>query len=224
MDPKIETTWKEALKPEFEQPYFHLLVDQLREAKKTQTIYPPGRFIFEAFNRTPLPAVKVVILGQDPYHGPNQAHGLCFSVQKGVRTPPSLVNIYKELHTDLGIQAPNHGELTAWADQGVFLLNAILTVQASKPSSHSKWGWEQFTDSVIRLISEKRENVVFILWGKFAKEKASLIDASKHLVLTSSHPSPYSANYGFLGSKPFSKTNAYLQEHGIEPVNWSIPD
>ncbi|MEI9810557.1 MAG: uracil-DNA glycosylase [Bacteroidota bacterium] len=223
MDVKIEESWKEILKDEFGKPYFQQIVLHLKtERTQGKIIYPPGPFIFNAFNTTPFDQVKVVILGQDPYHGPGQAHGLCFSVQKGVPPPPSLVNIFKELHTDVGITMPTHGNLTHWAQQGVFLLNASLTVRAGEPMSHAKIGWAEFTDTVIKKISQQKEHVVFMLWGKFAQEKRILIDDTKHLVLRSVHPSPLSAHAGFFGCKHFSKANTYLVSKGIDPVDWQV--
>jgi len=187
-----------------------------------KTIYPPGSLIFNAFNTTPIDNVKVVILGQDPYHGPGQAHGLCFSVSDGVPPPPSLVNIFKELSSDTGVAIPNHGNLTKWAEQGVLLLNASLTVRAAEPMSHSQIGWAEFTNNVIKKISEQKEHVVFMLWGKFAQEKQVLIDETKHLVLKAAHPSPLSAYNGFFGCRHFSKANEYLVRNGIDPVNWAL--
>ena len=223
MDVKIEASWKEVLKGEFSKPYFQQIPLHLKtEKSQGKTIYPPGSLIFNAFNTTPFDKVKVVILGQDPYHGAGQAHGLCFSVQKGVPSPPSSVNIFKELQDDIGVEIPNHGNLTHWAQQGVFLLNASLTVRAGEPMSHSKIGWAEFTDTVIKKISEQKKNVVFLLWGKFAQEKRVLIDESKHCILRSVHPSPLSAHAGFFGCKHFSKTNAYLVSKGIDPVDWSL--
>jgi uracil-DNA glycosylase len=223
MDVKIEASWKKILKEEFNKPYFQQIVHHLK-TEKTQgkTIYPPGPFIFNAFNTTPIDKIKIVILGQDPYHGPGQAHGLCFSVQNGTPPPPSLINIFKELHEDIGISIPDHGNLTKWADQGVFLLNASLTVRAGDPMSHSKIGWATFTDTVIKKISDERQNVVFMLWGKFAQEKRVLIDEKKHLILRSVHPSPLSASGGFFGCRHFSKANEYLMSKGIDPVDWSL--
>lgn len=222
-DVKIDPSWKEKLESEFSKPYFDQIVLHLKtERTQGKTIYPPGALIFNAFNTTPFDKVKVVILGQDPYHGPGQAHGLCFSVQNGVPPPPSLVNIFKELHDDLGIHIPQHGNLTSWAQQGVFLLNASLTVRAGEPMSHAKIGWAQFTDEVIRTISHEKKQVVFLLWGKFAQEKRMLIDESKHCILRAAHPSPLSAHAGFFGCKHFSKTNEYLVSKGIDPVNWSL--
>jgi uracil-DNA glycosylase len=222
-DVKIESSWKEALQHEFGKEYFSKLIGFLKEEKAAgNIIYPPGAKIFEAFSLTPIDTVKVVILGQDPYHGPGQAMGLCFSVPDGIPLPPSLLNIFKELATDLGIQAGRCGDLTKWAKQGVFLLNAILTVRKASAASHQNKGWEQFTDAVIKTISDERENVVFILWGNYAGSKQKLIDASKHFILKSPHPSPLSAHSGFFGSRPFSKTNEYLKSKGIEPVNWTL--
>lgn len=223
MDVKIEASWKDVLKTEFSKAYFEQAALHIKtEKSQGKTIYPPGSLIFNAFNTTPFDKVKVVILGQDPYHGPGQAHGLCFSVQNGVPPPPSLVNIFKELQEDVGIDAPTHGNLTHWAQQGVFLLNASLTVRAGEPMSHSKIGWAQFTDNVIKTISDKKEHVVFLLWGKFAQEKKVLIDETKHLILKAAHPSPLSAHAGFLGCKHFSKTNEYLGKNGIDPIDWSL--
>ena len=219
---KIEESWKTALATEFEQPYFQALVQFIKQEKVNgKTVYPPGSLIFNAFNSLPLSDVKVVILGQDPYIKPNQAMGLSFSVPKGVRIPPSLKNIYKEIQQDVGGTVPTHGDLTAWVQQGVFLLNAALTVEAGKSGSHLKKGWGQFTDAVIRTISSQKTGLVFLLWGNFAKNKRGLIDESKHLVLSAAHPSPL-AGGAFFGNKHFSKTNAYLQEQGLEGVNWQI--
>lgn len=224
MDVKIDPAWKEILKEEFSKPYFQQIVLHLKtERSQGKTIYPPGSQIFNAFDSTPFDKVKVVILGQDPYHGPGQAHGLCFSVSYGVPPPPSLVNIFKELQEDIGGRIPAHGNLGAWAAQGVFLLNASLTVRAGEPMSHSKIGWAVFTDTVIRKISEGRPHVVFLLWGKFAQEKKVLIDEKKHLVLRAAHPSPLSAHAGFFGCRHFSKTNEYLASKGIEPIDWTLP-
>ena len=224
IDPKLEPGWKAILQEEFEKPYFKELKAFLQgEKAKGNIIYPAGPNIFAAFNLTPFEEVKVVILGQDPYHGKNQAHGLSFSVQEGIKPPPSLVNIFKELNDDLGLPMPKTGDLTDWATQGVFLLNAILTVRAASPASHQKKGWEEFTDAVIKKLSDKREGLVFILWGKFAQGKEELIDTDKHLVLKAAHPSPYSADKGFFGSKPFSKANKYLEKMGKEAVNWQLP-
>ena len=223
MDVKIHDSWKQVLKADFTKDYFLQIVNFLRTEKMAgKTIYPPGSLIFNAFNTTPFERVKVVILGQDPYHGPGQAHGLCFSVQTGVTPPPSLVNIYKELQSDLVLPIPSHGNLTKWAENGVLLLNASLTVRANEPMSHARIGWASFTDGVIKKVSEMKEHVVFILWGKFAQEKQSLIDETKHLVLKAAHPSPLSAHNGFWGCKHFSKTNEYLVRNGIDPVDWSV--
>ena len=223
MDVKIDSSWKDVLKTEFEKPYFLETVTFLRMEKSAgKVIYPPGSLLFNAFNTTPFDSVKVVLLGQDPYHGPGQAHGLCFSVPDGITPPPSLVNIFKELHNDSGVPFPRSGNLTRWAQQGVLLLNASLSVRANEPMSHSKIGWAHFTDSVISKVSELKKNVVFLLWGKFAQEKQALIDETKHLVLKAAHPSPYSANNGFLGCRHFSKTNNYLVQNGIDPVDWSL--
>jgi uracil-DNA glycosylase len=223
MDVKIDPSWKQVLKDEFNQPYFEQITQHIKTEKlQGKTIYPPGPQIFNAFNTTPVDKVKVVILGQDPYHGPGQAHGLCFSVQPGVPPPPSLVNMYKELHEDIGFRIPNHGNLTRWAEQGVFLLNASLTVRAAEPMSHSKIGWAKFTDAVIKKISDVKKNVVFLLWGKFAQEKSVLIDQGRHLILRATHPSPLSAHAGFFGCRHFSKTNEYLVSKGIDPIDWTL--
>lgn len=224
VNPRIEAAWKEALSEEFSAPYFARLKAFLVEEKSRYTVYPRGNQIFNAFNLTPLPKVKVVILGQDPYHGPGQAHGLCFSVPPGVPPPPSLKNIYKELESDLGYPLPSHGNLTAWAQQGVFLLNATLTVRAASAGSHQKMGWEQFTDKVISTLSQRQSHLVFMLWGRYAQAKVSLIDSAKHCVLTAAHPSPLSAYQGFLGCGHFSAANRYLVAHGIKPVDWRLPD
>lgn len=219
---KIEAGWKAVLEQEFEQPYFQAIASFLREEKKAgKTIYPPGPLIFNAFNSTPFEAVKVVILGQDPYHNPGEAMGLCFSVPQGVKVPPSLQNIYKELHEDLGLAIPSHGDLSAWTSQGVFLLNAMLTVEKNQPGSHQKIGWQNFTDAVIRLLSTQREHLVFMLWGNFARKKKELIDTTKHLVLEAPHPSPL-AGGGFKGCRHFSQANAYLAEFGIAPISWAV--
>lgn len=224
MDVQIDASWKNVLREEFSKPYFEQIVRHLKTEKaQGKIIYPPGSLIFNAFNTTPYEKVKVVMLGQDPYHGPGQAHGLCFSVPYGVPPPPSLVNIFKELHDDTGVAIPRHGNLTHWAEQGVFLLNASLTVRAGEPMSHSRIGWAPFTDAVIRHISTGKKDVVFLLWGKFAQEKKILIDESRHCILRAAHPSPLSAYAGFFGSKHFSKTNAYLVSKGIDPVDWSLP-
>ncbi len=205
---------------EFERPYFAALTQFVRQEYATTTCYPPGRLIFNAFNLCPYDRVKVVIIGQDPYHGPGQAHGLCFSVNDGVPFPPSLQNIFKEIQTDLGTPVPTSGNLTRWAQQGVLLLNAMLTVRAHQAGSHQRHGWEEFTDAVIRTLSEGREHLVFILWGAYAQRKGAVIDRSRHLVLQSAHPSPLSAYQGFFGNKHFSLANAYLEQYGQTPVQW----
>lgn len=221
MDIKIEATWKNILQEEFDAPYFASLIDFVKNAYCCGTVYPPKAQIFEAFNRTPFEKTKVVILGQDPYHGPNQAHGLCFSVQPGVQTPPSLVNIYKELEQEYGKNfLTRNGDLRDWADQGVLLLNATLTVNAGCAGSHQGKGWETFTDSVVRRLAEQRENLVFMLWGGYAQRKGAFIDRTRHLVLEAPHPSPLSAFRGFIGCGHFKKANDYLQEHGQTPICW----
>ena len=221
MDVKIEPSWKKVLEKEFEEKYFKDLTEFVKLEYKQSTVYPPAKFIFNAFELTPFDNVKVVILGQDPYHGPNQANGLAFSVNNDVKVPPSLVNIYKELESDLGIKTINKGGcLDGWAKQGVLLLNATLTVRANQAGSHQNKGWEEFTDSVIKLLSDKKENLVFILWGNYAQKKGVVIDENKHLVIKSAHPSPLSAYNGFFGSKPFSQTNSYLIFSNQEPINW----
>ena len=224
MNVTINDSWKQQLRAEFEEPYFQQIVALLKAEKAAaKTIYPPGPLIFNAFNQTPFNEVKVVILGQDPYHGPAQAHGLSFSVLPGIKPPPSLVNIFKEIKSDIGLQMPSDfGDLTHWAQQGVLLLNAALTVRAGEPFSHAKSGWAQFTDAVIRKISEEKENVVFLLWGKFAQEKQALINADAHHILKAAHPSPFSADKGFFGCKHFSETNQLLVKDGNAPIDWSI--
>lgn len=224
MSVAIEESWLKVLNEEFEKPYMKSLKAALLEEKqKGYTVYPKGADIFNALNHTPFDKVKVVILGQDPYHGPGQAHGLSFSVQKGVAVPPSLKNIYKELETDIpGFTIPAHGNLTQWADEGVLLLNATLTVRAHEAGSHQKFGWETFTDKIISELSKKRTGLIFLLWGRFAQNKAVLIDQQKHTIIAAAHPSPFSAHNGFLGSHPFSKTNAKLIEQGQSPVDWQI--
>ena len=219
----LESSWLKVLKDEFEKPYMkNLSVFLNNEKKNNKIIYPPGSKIFNALNLTPFTSVKVIILGQDPYHGQNQANGLSFSVEIGNKIPPSLQNIFKELNSDLNILPSQHGDLSNWAKQGVLLLNTILTVEASKPSSHSNKGWEIFTDKILHSLSSLKDNLVFILWGKKAQEKISLIDESKHKILKSPHPSPYSANNGFFGSKPFSKTNFFLESKNIDKINWKL--
>jgi uracil-DNA glycosylase len=220
--PVIEESWKEVLSGEFEQPYFRTLKSFLVEEKREAIVYPPGKNIFEAFNRTPFHKVKVVILGQDPYHGPGQAHGLCFSVPAGIAFPPSLQNIFRELQTDLDIPFPKSGNLSRWADQGVLLLNATLTVRANQAGSHQKQGWETFTDAAIQKLSEQRTKLVFIFWGRFAQNKKSFIDLSRHYVLEAPHPSPLSVYRGFFGCRHFSKANQLLIENGIKPIDWSL--
>lgn len=223
MDVKIEASWKDRLKSEFTKPYFLQVATHLKTEKLTgATIYPPGQMIFNAFTQTPFDEVKVVILGQDPYHNPGQAMGLSFSVPDGVPPPPSLANIYKELHTDIGMTIPKTGNLTHWAKQGVLLLNAILTVRANEPASHSKIGWMHFTDAVIKKISDEKTNVVFVLWGKFAQDKQVLIDATKHHILKAAHPSPLSAYNGFFGCKHFSRINQLLMKDGFDPIDWNL--
>jgi uracil-DNA glycosylase len=222
INPEIEESWKAILYNEFQKPYFFELKKFLQEEKQQYKIYPPGNLIFNAFNQIPFNKVKVVLLGQDPYHGPGQAHGLCFSVPVNIPMPPSLINIFKEIRDDLGIPMPSHGNLESWAKQGVLLINATLTVRANQPLSHHKKGWETFTDSVIQSISEQKKGVVFLLWGNNAKAKEQLIDASKHFILKAAHPSPFSAANGFFGCKHFSKTNEILKEQSIEPIDWSI--
>ncbi|RPH31447.1 MAG: uracil-DNA glycosylase [Bacteroidales bacterium] len=222
VNPQIEESWKAILKDEFRKDYFIKLKEFLVEEKKNQIVFPSGSLIFSAFNFTPFHKVKVVLLGQDPYHGPGQAHGLCFSVPNGVSKPPSLINIFKEIHTDLGLPIPRGGNLEKWAKQGVLLLNATLTVRAHQAGSHQKRGWEQFTDAAITAISNERKGVVFLLWGAYAQAKVSLIDRSKHHILTSPHPSPLSVTRGFYGCKHFSKTNELLRLQGEAEIDWSI--
>lgn len=222
INPQIEESWKKILVAEFGKPYFGELKSFLVSEKAQYAVYPPGSKIFEAFNRTPFDKVKVVLLGQDPYHGPGQAHGLCFSVPVGVAFPPSLQNILRELQTDLGYPYPQSGDLSKWADQGVFLLNATLTVRANQAGSHQGRGWETFTDSVISALSSERDKLVFLLWGKYAQNKRSLIDASKHLILEAPHPSPLSVYRGFFGCRHFSLTNQFLVDSGLSPVDWKL--
>lgn len=222
---QLEPSWKKRLIGEFQKDYMEKLKAFLLQEKRAgKVIYPKGDEYFNAFNLTPFDKVKVVIIGQDPYHGPNQAHGLCFSVKPGVRFPPSLQNIFKEINDELGIPMPNHGCLTHWAQQGVLLLNAVLTVEQAKAAAHQGKGWETFTDAVIHRINEEKENVVFLLWGSYAQKKGSFIDTSKHLVLKSPHPSPLSAHRGFFGNGHFKKCNEYLASKGLEPIDWSVPD
>ncbi len=223
MKPQIESSWFELLKDEFEMPYFSELRNFLMEEKTKHTVYPPGSLIFNAFAHTPVEKVKAVILGQDPYHGPRQAHGLCFSVNDGVPFPPSLKNIFAELKTDIGMQMPMSGNLTKWADEGVLLLNATLTVRAGIAGSHQKKGWENFTDAVIKKLSDQRTHIVFLLWGRYAQNKRPLINPDNdHLILTAVHPSPLSAHGGFFGCRHFSKTNAFLLSHDLTPIDWNL--
>lgn len=224
-EPKLDESWKQAVGDEFDQPYMQDLKQfLLAEKQQGKHIFPRGPDYFRALDLTPIDTVRVVILGQDPYHGAGQAHGLCFSVQPGVRIPPSLVNIYKELQADLGIAPVRHGFLEHWARQGVLLLNSVLTVEEGRAGAHQGKGWEKFTDRIIHAVAETREHVVFILWGAYAQKKASFVDPKRHLVLKSVHPSPLSAHNGFFGSKPFSKTNAYLEAHGMTPIDWQLPE
>lgn len=223
MQVKIEESWKDLLKDEFSKTYFLQIASHLKTEKATNaTVYPTGSLIFNAFEKTPFTDLKVVIIGQDPYHGPGQAHGLSFSVPDGVACPPSLQNIFKELNKDIGLPIPKAGNLTPWAEQGVLLLNASLTVRANEPASHAKIGWTQFTDAVIRKISDEKTGVVFLLWGRFAQEKQGLIDETKHHVLKAAHPSPFSVEKGFYGCKHFSRTNELLMRDGFDPIDWSI--
>lgn len=221
-DIALEPHWKEALQEELSSPYFQSLREFLRQEKRAQPIYPPGSQIFAAFDLTPLPEVKVVILGQDPYHGPGQANGLAFSVNPGLAFPPSLRNIFQELRDDLGHTLPSSGSLEPWARQGVLLLNATLTVRHRSPASHQKQGWEQFTSAALRKLAEKRDHLVFLLWGRSAQQKKEFLDPQRHCILESPHPSPFSASRGFFGSQPFSRANAYLQQQGKEPIDWKL--
>jgi uracil-DNA glycosylase len=220
MDVRIEESWKQRIKDEFQKDYFLKLADFVKDEYRTQTIFPPGALIFNAFNLCPFDKVKTVIIGQDPYHGPGQAHGLCFSVKDGIDFPPSLLNIFKEIVSDLGTIKPQSGNLERWASQGVLLLNATLTVRAHQAGSHQRKGWEEFTDAAINVLNSERENLVFFLWGAYAQKKGETIDDSKHLVLKSVHPSPLSASRGFFGNKHFSRCNEYLRKNGIEPIDW----
>ncbi|MBJ6118399.1 uracil-DNA glycosylase [Pontibacter sp. BT310] len=220
MNVKIEESWQNVLQDEFEKPYFKNLVAFVKDEYNSQKVYPPGNQIFNAFKMCPFDQVKVVILGQDPYHGPNQANGLAFSVSDEVRTPPSLINIFKEIKSDLGKDLPASGNLERWAKQGVLLLNATLTVRAGDAGSHQKKGWEQFTDAVVQKVNDEKEHVVFMLWGAYAQKKGAIIDPQKHLVLQSAHPSPFAADRGFFGNRHFSKANAYLIANGKEPIDW----
>lgn len=216
----INESWKARLATEFDKPYFHQLVDFVKSEYNQYKVYPPGKQIFSAFDHCSFEETRVVIIGQDPYHGEGQANGLCFSVSEGIRTPPSLVNIFKEIADNLSNPIPTSGNLERWANQGVLLLNATLTVRASSPGSHQNKGWEEFTDAVIRVLNEEKENLVFMLWGAYAQKKGAIIDREKHLVLESAHPSPFAAHRGFFGNKHFSKCNAYLEENGLKPVDW----
>ena len=220
MNVTLEPLWKKALESEFQKPYFTELTTKVRDAYLNGTVFPPPKLIFNALELCPFDSVRVVIIGQDPYHGVGQAHGLSFSVPEGMRVPPSLKNMYKEIASDLGKTIPVSGNLEHWAVQGVLLLNATLTVENSKPGSHQGWGWEQFTDAIIKTISDQKEHVVFLLWGNYARAKKSLIDTERHLILGAPHPSPFSAYTGFFGSKHFSQTNAYLEQHKMEPIDW----
>lgn len=220
MSVDIEQSWAKLLDDEFKKSYFENLTRFLKEEYKTNTIFPPGKHIFNAFNYCPFDNIKVVIIGQDPYHGPDQANGLCFSVNDGIKLPPSLVNIFKEIHNDLGVDMPVNGDLSRWASQGVLLLNATLTVRAHEAGSHQRKGWEEFTDAVIKLVSEKKENIVFFLWGAYAQKKGVNIDRDKHCVLESVHPSPLSAHRGFFGNKQFTECNEYLIFSGQKAINW----
>lgn len=220
MNVKIEESWKRELAAEFEKPYFAELTEFVRSEYSATTVYPPAKLIFNAFDHCPFDKVKAVIIGQDPYHGPGQANGLCFSVNKEIKMPPSLVNIFKEISSDTGKPMPTDGDLTRWSRQGVLLLNATLTVRAGNAGSHQRRGWETFTDAAIRILAEKRKNLVFILWGSYAQQKGAFIDRNRHLVLTSPHPSPLSAYAGFFGNHHFTLTNDYLAKHGKEPIDW----
>lgn len=220
MPVRIHPSWEKHLQGEFEKPYFKELTEFVRTEYETQKIYPPPKDIFRAFDLCPFDDVKVVILGQDPYHGEKQANGLCFAVHEGVRNPPSLQNIFKEIESDLGHSVDRNGDLSRWAVQGVLLVNATLTVRAGQAGSHQHKGWEEFTTAAIKALSDERDNLVFMLWGRYAKEKGSVVDFSKHCILEAAHPSPFAADKGFFGTKHFSKANAYLVEHGMEPINW----
>ncbi len=220
--PEINSEWKNVLSDEFDKPYFQQIFKQIDNESLNFPVYPPRNLIFNAFNKTPFSKVSVVIIGQDPYHGPGQAHGLCFSVPDGIRKPPSLVNIFKEIHADLGLPVPTHGNLEKWTTQGVFLLNATLTVRENKAGSHQKFGWETFTNQVIRVLSEKKNDLIFLLWGNFAQAKRVFIDESKHHILSAAHPSPLSAYNGFFGCRHFSKTNEILVKTGKRQIDWRI--
>lgn len=220
MDVKISPKWKELLSGEFEKPYFEELVNFVKSEYASKVIYPKGKNIFRAFDKCDPDNLKVVIIGQDPYHGPGQANGLCFSVNDGVQFPPSLINIFKEVHDDIGTAVPASGNLDRWAEQGVLLLNAVLTVRAHEAASHAGRGWEQFTDAVVRAVSEKKQGIVYMLWGSYAQKKGAIVDPTRNCILKSVHPSPLSAHRGFFGCKHFSAANAYLTSHGIEPIRW----
>jgi len=220
MQVKIHNSWRKILKEEFEKSYFTDLINFVKSEYIKGAVYPPGSKIFNAFDKCHYDKVKVVILGQDPYHGPDQANGLCFSVTDKVRIPPSLRNIYKELHSDIGKEIPTNGDLSHWAEQGVLMINATLTVKKGQAGSHQNKGWEEFTDAVVKILSDQKENLVFLLWGRYAQQKGQMIDTSKHLVLKSAHPSPFSADRGFFGNKHFSKTNQYLTSHGQKAIKW----
>lgn len=220
MQVRIDDTWRQVLQPEFDKPYFELLTSFVRREYQTKTCFPPARLIFNAFDSCPFPRVRVVIIGQDPYHDVGQAHGLCFSVNDGVAIPPSLVNIYQEIHRDLGKPVPATGNLQRWAEQGVLLLNATLTVEAHRPGSHQNKGWEELTDAAIRALCERREHIVYMLWGSYAQRKGQFIDRRRNLVLTAPHPSPLSAYRGFIGCGHFSQANNYLVQHGQQPIDW----
>ncbi|WP_181305400.1 uracil-DNA glycosylase [Rufibacter sp. XAAS-G3-1] len=220
MQVKIESSWQQVLQDEFEKPYFQNLIHFVKAEYASTEVYPPGKQIFHAFDECPFDKARVVILGQDPYHGQGQANGLAFSVAEGMRTPPSLLNIFKEIEADLGKPIPRSGNLERWAEQGVLLLNATLTVRAHQAGSHQKKGWEEFTDAVIKKVSDEKEHVVFLLWGAYAQKKGQIIDEKKHLVLKAAHPSPFAADKGFFGTRHFSKANAYLREHGLTEIDW----
>lgn len=224
MDLTLPADWSARLSPEFEKPYFQKLKDFVEEERRSQTVFPPEQDVFNALRLTPFEQVKVLLLGQDPYHDDNQAHGLCFSIRPGVRPPPSLANMFRELKTDIGCKVPNNGYLVPWAEQGILMLNAVLTVRAHAANSHKNKGWETFTDAVIRAVNEKSTPVVFVLWGGYAQKKLGLIDVNRHIVVQSAHPSPLSAHNGFFGSKPFSKINAALAATGQAEIHWQIPD
>lgn len=220
MEVQISESWKNRLQPEFEKPYFRELVDFVKNEYKQYEVYPPGPYIFNAFEQCPFDELKVVIIGQDPYHGQGQAHGLCFSVNDHVLMPPSLINIFKEIESDLGKKMPQNGNLSRWSRQGVLLLNATLTVRANSPGSHQNKGWETFTDAVIRIVSDEKNGIVFLLWGAYAQSKGMIIDEHKHKVLKSAHPSPFAANRGFFGNRHFSQANEYLSNNGKKPIDW----